>query len=101
MRKRKHSFVLRLDEKEYRYLCSQLERTGLKREQYIRSLILGHEVRSRPPVEYANLLRELSAIGNNINQLARIANTGKTVSEQTLAEIKSMQSSIWKKVKNM
>ena len=32
-------------------------------------------LRPRPPDAYANLLRALSAIGNNINQLAHQANT--------------------------
>ena len=49
---------------------------ALKMEPYIRKLIMGNVVRPRPPDEYVKLLREINAIGNNINQLARKANAG-------------------------
>ena len=38
------------------------------------------EIKPRPPEAYGKLLRELSAIGNNINQIAHIANMKKDVS---------------------
>lgn len=41
---------------------------------------MGTQLRPRPPNEYAELLRELSAIGNNINQIAYWANAAKGIS---------------------
>lgn len=35
---------------------------------------MGESLRPRPPDAYTALLRELSALGNNVNQLARQAN---------------------------
>lgn len=46
----------------------------MKIEPFLRQLILGVELRPKPPDCYAALLRELSAIGNNINQIAHWTN---------------------------
>ncbi len=58
----------------------------MKMEPLIRQLILGVELRPRPPDEYAALLRELSAIGNNVNQIAYWANTRKGISQDDMQE---------------
>ena len=39
-------------------------------------MIAGEKMRPRPPNEYAEIRRQLAAIGNNINQIARKANAG-------------------------
>ena len=74
--------TLRLNAAEYAHLCRQAEVTGLKKEPLVRQLIMG----VNPPDAYADLLRALSAIGNNINQLAHQANargaaTGDEITE--------------------
>lgn len=66
--------TLRLNAEEYKHLRQQMENTGLKMAPLLRQLIMGVNLRPRPPDTYAALLRELSAIGNNINQLAHQAN---------------------------
>lgn len=55
---------------------------------YLRQLIMGHEIKRRPPNSYAKLIdqlatlnRKLASIDNNMNQLARMANSGARVSE--------------------
>ena len=80
------TMTLRLNATEYAHLCRQAEVTGLKKEPLVRQLIMGVNLRPRPPDAYADLLRALSAIGNNINQLAHQANvrgaaTGGEISE--------------------
>ena len=65
-----------LNDAELDHLRRQAVAAGLGMDPFLRSLILGVELRPRPPDTYAALLRELSAIGNNINQLARKANAG-------------------------
>ena len=62
------TITLRLNAVEYSHLRKQTETTGLKMEPLLRQLILGVNLRPRPPDEYAALLRELSAIGNNVNR---------------------------------
>ena len=48
--------------------------SGFPMEVYLRTLIAGEKMRPRPPNEYAEIRRQLAAIGNNINQLAVKAN---------------------------
>ena len=62
------TITLRLNAAQYAHLRKQAETTGLKMEPLLRQLILGVDLRPRPPDEYAALLRELSAIGNNVNR---------------------------------
>jgi len=48
----------------------------------------------------AALLRELSAIGNNVNQLAYWANARKSVSEQELQEAIQLTKQAWTLLKD-
>ena len=74
MRKREHFIGLWLDDREYKHLLKQCSISGLNTSALIRHSVMGVELRPRPPDAYAALLRELSAIGNRINQLAAKAN---------------------------
>ncbi len=69
---------------------------------FIRLLILGHEIKRRPANTYAKLVdelarlnRKLASIDNNMNQLARTGNAGRVVSEiqlnQTLDEHRTLK----------
>ena len=88
MRQRNHALTLRLNDEELKHLKDQVVASGLTTQTFLRLLIAG-------------LLHELSAIGNNINQIARVANTCGYVRQSDLNEIKEMQSRIWQKVKWM
>ncbi len=48
--------------------------SGLPLSEYIRKLALTGHVLQRKPLQDKALVRELSAIGNNLNQLSRRAN---------------------------
>lgn len=67
---------IHLTEEEHRHLKKQVSYTGLSTESFIRSLIMGLTLYPRPPDEYAEIRRQLAAIGNNINQIARSVNAG-------------------------
>ncbi len=86
MRTRSHCVGLWLDKDELAHLKRQCELSGLTANAYLRKLLLGEAVRPRPPDEYAALLRELSALGNNLNQLARKANSLGTASQTDIAQ---------------
>ena len=72
--------------------------SGHSTEQYIRSLIAGAEIKPRPPGEMAEILRQLSAIGTNINQ---IANSFERVRQEDVEYIINMQTKIWRIVKRL
>ena len=76
MRKRYKRVEIHLTEEEHRHLKKQVSYTGLSTESFIRSLIMGLTLYPRPPDEYAEIRRQLAAIGNNINQIARSVNAG-------------------------
>ena len=86
MRQIAKSILLRLTAEEYAHLKATADAAGLKLEPMRRQLILGVELRPRPPDEYTALLRELSAIGNNVNQIAYWANARKYVSNAEIQE---------------
>lgn len=97
--KRNIKLSVRLNENEHAHLNRLAEKSALKKEPLIRSLIMGREIKARPTPEYLELLRELSAIGNNINQIARIANTCGNVEREQIRDIVGMFNGIWAKVK--
>ena len=74
--------------------------TGLSISAHIRKLIAGTQLRPRSPDQYAALLRELSAIGNNINQIAYWANARRNVRESEIADAAVLARRAWELVKN-
>ena len=89
-----------MDETEYRHLQEQCSVTGLSVSVLLRKLIAGVQLRPRPPDEYTRLLRELSAIGNNINQIAYWANAQKSVREAEIVDAAVLAKKAWELVKN-
>lgn len=92
---------LRLDSTEYAHLKQLSIDTGLKMEPVIRRLIVGAELRPRPPDELAELLRQLSGMAVNVNQIAKVANASGFVRMDEIAHIKMMQGMLWRAVKEL
>lgn len=92
---------VRLTEQEHKRLKTSAAACALKMEPYIRKLIMGKEVRPRPPDEYIKLLREINAIGNNINQIAHIANAEQHISESKINEVLHLQNEIMRMVRSV
>jgi hypothetical protein len=82
--------TVRLSNKEHDHLKKQANLYGLKMEPYIRKLIAGKEVKPRPPEEYYKILTELNHIGNNINQIARVANAQRHITTDKINEAVKM-----------
>ena len=95
MRENAKTMTLRLNAAEYAHLCQQAEAAGLKKEPFVRTLIMGVNLRPRPPDEYAEIRRQLAAIGNNINQIARAVNARGFASGEDIAAITAAQEKIW------
>ena len=99
MRKREHFIGLWLDDREYKHLLRQCSVSGLSTSALIRHSVMGIELRPRPPDAYAALLRELSAIGNNANQIAYWANAQRSISEGDIREAAALVREAWRLVK--
>ena len=100
MRKREHFIGLWLDDTEYKHLLKQCDRSSLNASALIRHSIMGVNIQPKPPDIYAALLRELSAIGNNVNQIAYWANAAKSISKAELAETTALVKQAWRLVKD-
>lgn len=101
MRKRPIKISVRLYEQEHEHLKRQAALAGYPMEPFIRALIMGMELRPRPPDELSELLRQLSGIGTNINQIAKVANSSGHVRKADIQQIKEMQSQLWQAVKRL
>jgi len=99
MRKRNRRLDVRLNDGEEIKLNNLMLETGLNASQLVRSMILQTEIRTRPLENLPKLLRELNAIGNNINQIARKSNAFDTVSQAEISEIRKMLSDVYREVK--
>jgi len=73
--------------------------SGLSTSALLRHNIMGIELRPRPPDTYVALLRELSAIGNNVNQIAFWTNTQKGISEAEINQAAALVREAWRLVK--
>ena len=69
MRSRPVQVKVYLNEEEYENLCRLCKETNLKRGRLIRLLLEGYVPPQAPPVDYKKLIREVRAVGNNINQI--------------------------------
>lgn len=101
MRTRPIKLSLRLSESEHQHLKEQVALSGYSKEQYLRNLIAGENMRPRPPGEMVEVRRQLAAIGNNINQLARKANASERVNREEVAQVISFQEQVWELMKRL
>lgn len=90
---------LRLNEREYRHLCVQVKTSGLSREEYLRSLISGKEILPRPCTHHAELVRKVSGLCNNANQLAHRANSTGMAGQQSVDEMTRIAKEVWLTIK--
>lgn len=70
MRRRNVQILFRLTEDEAARLDDLVRRSGRSREGFLRAVIAGYSLREKPDPEFYKMMRELSAIGNRVNQLA-------------------------------
>lgn len=86
MRNRNVQILFRLTDDEAEYLQTLVERSGRSREAFLREMVRGYRLCEKPDPEFYQIMRELSAIGNRINQLAVKANALDFVDTPMLRE---------------
>lgn len=74
MRSRNVQILFRLNDEEAERLQMLVKRSGRSREAFLREMVKGYRLCEKPDPEFYQMMRELSAIGNRINQLAVKAN---------------------------
>lgn len=82
MRNRNNEIKIRLYDDELNVLDERAKKCGLSREAYLRKLIVGVVPIEKPSVEWLSVIKNLRYLNNNINQIAVIANSTKTVNAE-------------------
>lgn len=83
MRKRKHQVKIWMSDEEIALLKKKINETGQDQQTVILNAIAGHKTTSAEEVaelkesnkQFTDAIRQLRGIGNNVNQIARYANT--------------------------
>ena len=86
MRNRKVQILFRLTDDEAEQLHELVRKSGRSREAFLREMVKGYQLCEKPDPEFYKIMRELSAIGNRINQLAAKANALDFVDAPMLRE---------------
>lgn len=86
-RARTHRVQVRLNDDEYEYFLYNLERSGLSKEAYLRKLLAEKIPKTKEIGQHKqDMLSQLYAIGNNLNQIARRANTMNVISVEKYSD---------------
>lgn len=83
-RKRPYVIVVHLNEDEYSMINQRVAESRLTREDYIRTLISGYIPNAKPHEDFLETIKQLRYIGNNLNQLAMIANKNHLIDSEDL-----------------
>lgn len=75
MRARNNRMMLRLSDNECQTLKQSSEKVGVPREVYLRMLIMGTQPKEKTSADFYGTMKELNAIGNSLNQIAKVANS--------------------------
>ena len=95
MLKRQKQLTVRFTDEEYAALKGKADIAGMKMEPFVRQLVEGYTIKPRPPDSYVKLSQQVAAIGNNLNQLAHIANATGKVSDHSLQQAQRLMEEIW------
>ena len=96
-RKRKFFVALWLDDDEYLSMKAKISRTSLNQSTYIRKCILEKEMTIIPGIR--ELIIEIKRIGNNLNQITRLANEGSLkILGNDLSDIKEDLKKVWEQL---
>lgn len=100
MRKRSHVVSFHLNAKELKHLDALTGQSGWTREEFLRSLIMGAQMRAKPCLHHADLLRKVAGLCNNANQLAHTANRTGSASQQSVDEMLRIAHMVWEEVRD-
>ena len=98
MRKRNIQKIVRFSRDEAQDLQKKAKKACLSEAGLIRLLLRGYEPREKPDERFYDVMRELSSIGNNINQIAMVVNSNRAVYQSDVRELKKQFSELSEKI---
>lgn len=90
MRKRSIKKQIWLNDKENEILKRKAKIAGVSEADLIRCFICGYKIKAQPTEEIIEFKNQIFGIANNINQIAKIANSNRYISVNTTNEIQFM-----------
>ena len=94
--KRDKWLKIRISEQEKEVIDTKFRNSGMKNvSDFIRTMIFVGVIVKFSDDDRKQLLRDFSAMSNNINQIARRANTTGKVYPEDIAQIKEGQQKLW------
>ena len=93
------SINLKLTEKDFFAVKEKAEKVGMKATQYAREMTLKGSIKSRFTIEELDLMRKLSGMANNLNQIARQVNISGFSNSVVASDVKIITGEI-KKILN-
>ena len=90
-----------LSPQEVAELKRKAEIAGISETAVIRLLVRGYEPREKPDSNFYEAMRKLSAIGNNVNQVARKVNSTGQVSAEDFQKVARSLDEVWHLVKRL
>lgn len=93
--KRTKEIKIRFTNDELSSLNTYVSKAGYtSREKYMRTVLLGKVPKEQPNIEYQKLINEFNAIGNNLNQLVKLAYCQPLVEQETLSLLTQLKALI-------
>ena len=89
MRERTIKQQIWLNQQEKNLLKEKAKKVGLTESEFLRSCIKGYKIKEQPTEEIKNFQRDIAGIANNINQIVRIANSSRYISNNALNYIQN------------
>ena len=87
MRERTIKQQIWLNQQEKNLLKEKAKKVGLTESEFLRSCIKGYKIKEQPTEEIKKFLRDITGIANNINQIAKVANSRYSVSHDDYKNI--------------
>ena len=84
MRERTIKQQIWLNQQEKNLLKEKAKKVGLTESEFLRSCIKGYKIKEQPKKKKKKFQRDITGIANNINQIARIANSSRYISKNDL-----------------
>ena len=96
-RSRPKQIVIRMTEEEFAKVKAQVEKSGLKQQDYLIRAITNKPITNTDGLK--ELVPELKRVGNNLNQLSRKANEGYVIGVEQLEQAQKELSEVWQSLK--
>ena len=95
-RSRSHQILFRVSAEEYKIIRRKMIMSRMRnREAFIRKMLIEGVIINVDTAPLEDILYEMHKIGTNVNQIAKVANTNGTISQDELTELKERVNEIW------